>query len=424
MIKVLQKKFILTAMIAITILLVVLLGAINVFNFTSASKEMNEALDEIVDSLQTAENAISSSEGPADNFRNNFNTYENIFHDADIGDFNADGTAYFSVTLDTSGNALVIVMSGISSISEGEAVIMAQSAFDTKSVSGSDGDYKYTAYTSPSSTGITYVFLDTDRYKSGVLRVIALSVLAGLACWGLMFVLVFFLSKKFIKPIAENIDRQKVFVSDAGHEIKTPIAIIQANTEAMELYNGESKWSRNIKEQTVRLSGLVSNLLTLSKASETYEKPVICDVDITAVVNENVEMFKEPAALEGKIIDFDASQTLMVKGDKEQFSRIVSLLLDNAVKYAPKMSEINVTLSLSAKNVALKVTNECDELPDCPPERLFDRFYRPDASHNSQSGGTGIGLATVKAIADRYGAAASCIYGDGEISFLVSFKRA
>ena len=411
-------------MIAITILLVVLLGAINVFNFTSASREMNETLDEIVDSLQTAENAISSSEGPAGNFRNNFNTYENIFPDADLGDFNADGTAYFSVTLDTSGNALVIVMSGISSISEGEAVVMAQAAFDTKSVSGSDGDYKYMAYTSPASTGITYVFLDTDRYKSGVLRVIALSVLAGLACWGLMFVLVFFLSKKFIKPIAENIDRQKVFVSDAGHEIKTPIAIIQANTEAMELYNGESKWSRNIKEQTSRLSGLVSNLLTLSKASETYEKPVICNVDMTAVVNENIEMFTEPAALQAKLISFDASQTYMVKGDKEQFSRIVSLLLDNAVKYAPKMSEINVSLFASAKTVTLKITNECDELPDCPPERLFDRFYRPDASHNSQSGGTGIGLATVKAIADRYGAAASCIYGDGEISFLVSFKRA
>ena len=411
-------------MIAITILLVVLLGAINVFNFTSASREMNETLDEIVDSLQTAENAISSSEGPAGNFRNNFNTYENIFPDADLGDFNADGTAYFSVTLDTSGNALVIVMSGISSISEGEAVVMAQAAFDTKSVSGSDGDYKYMAYTSPASTGITYVFLDTDRYKNGVLRVIALSVLAGLACWGLMFILVFFLSKKFIKPIAENIDRQKVFVSDAGHEIKTPIAIIQANTEAMELYNGESKWSRNIKEQTSRLSGLVSNLLTLSKASETYEKPIICNVDMTAVVNENIEMFTEPAALQAKLISFDASQTYMVKGDKEQFSRIVSLLLDNAVKYAPKMSEINVSLFTSAKTVTLKITNECDELPDCPPERLFDRFYRPDASHNSQSGGTGIGLATVKAIADRYGASSSCIYGDHEISFLVSFKRA
>lgn len=435
MIKVLQKKFILAAMMAITILLVVLLGAINVFNFTSASKEIDEALNDIVSSNQMTINFSDSS--PFGNFQNNFSSGGSQIREGDNGEgegegegegdddtFSGDNVAYFSVTLDTSGNAIVIVMNGVSSISQDEAVLMAQEVFDTKSVSGSEGDYRYMGYTNPNSSGITYIFMDTNYYKSGILRVVALSVLAGIACWFAMLLLVFLLSKKFIRPIAENIERQKVFISDAGHEIKTPIAIIQANTEAMELFNGENKWSRNIKEQTAKLTGLVSNLLTLSRASETYEKPVVYDVDLTQIVNRNVEMFKEPAAIKAKLISFDVTESIIVKGDKEQFNRIVSLLLDNAVKYAPQMSEISIDIESAAKTVTLKITNDCEQLPECEPERLFDRFYRPDSSHNSSTGGTGIGLATVKAIAQQYGACAGCVYGEGEISFLVTFKKA
>ena len=418
MTKVLQKKFILAAMLAITILLVVLLGAINIFNFTSASQDINEALDDIVSSSQMT-NASSSSDGPFQAF-GSFSS--NTMPDSEEGAF-AEDVAYFSVTLDTNGNALLIVMNGISSITQDEAVSMAQGVFETKSVSGSEGDYRYMGYTSFNSSGITYVFMDTGYFKSGILRVVVLSVLAGAICWLAMFILVCFLSKRFIKPIAENIERQKVFISDAGHEIKTPIAIIQANTEAMELFNGENKWSRNIKEQTARLSGLVANLLTLSKASETYEKPVAYDIDLNDVVVSNIEMFKEPAAVKGKLISFDPEGPVMVKGDKEQFSRIVSLLLDNAVKYAPSESEIDVEIIENPKTVSLKITNDCDELPGCEPERLFDRFYRPDSSHNSSTGGTGIGLATVRAIAQQYDAQASCVYGSSSISFLVSFKK-
>ena len=419
MIKVLQKKFIFAAMLAITILLVVLLGAINVFNFTSSQQDINEALENIVSSAQTGSQS-SAPGGPFEGF-SLFSSDSSLNPD---DSFAADDVAYFTVTLDTSGNALLVEMNGISSISQDEAVEMAQLVFDSKRVSGSEGDFKFMGYTSLNSSGITYVFMDTGYFKSGVIRVVSLSVLAGCTCWLFMLALVVFLSKRFIKPIAENMQKQKAFISDAGHEIKTPIAIIQANTEAMELFNGENKWSRNIKEQTVRLTSLVTNLLTLSKASETYEKPVSYDIDLSDVAGSGVEMFKEPAAVKGKLINFEPGGPVMVKGDKEQFSRIVSLLLDNAVKYAPPMSEIDVKIIENQKTAVLKITNDCEELPGCEPERLFDRFYRPDSSHNSSTGGNGIGLATVKAIAEQYGASASCEYGKDSISFLVTFKKA
>ena len=426
MIKVLQKKFILAAMLAITILIVVLLGAINVFNFVSAYNDIDEALENIVSSSKMGISGFQSG-GPFGNFSSfdNSGSYENSNDQEESEEnFAEDSVAYFSITFDSDGVAIRTYMTGIASITQEEAVAMAREVFETKSVSGTEGDYKYKGYTDNDFSGITYVFLNTDYYKSGILRFVALSVLAGVACWLCMLLLIFFLSQKFINPIAENLEKQKDFITDAGHEIKTPIAIIQANTEAMELFNGENKWSRNIKEQTARLTGLVSNLLTLSKASDTYEKPVVYDVDLTEVVNRNVEMFKEPAAVKAKLLNFEAAGSIMVKGDKEQFSRIVSLLLDNAIKYAPPMSEIDIEIVPDVKNVIFKVTNDCEELPQCEPERLFDRFYRPDSSHNSSTGGNGIGLATVKAIAEQYDAQASCIYAADRITFLVSFKKA
>ena len=426
MIKVLQKKFILAAMLAITILIVVLLGAINVFNFVSAYNDIDEALENIVSTSQMGISGFQSG-GPFGNFSSfdNSGSFDSSGDQEDSGEnFAEDSVAYFSITFDSDGIVIRTYMTGIASITQDEAVAMAQKVFETKSVSGTEGNYKYKGYTDNDFSGITYVFLNTDYYKSGILRVVALSVLAGVACWLCMLLLIFFLSEKFINPIAENLEKQKDFITDAGHEIKTPIAIIQANTEAMELFNGENKWSRNIKEQTVRLTSLVSNLLTLSKASDTYEKPVVYDVDLTEVVNRNVEMFKESAAVKGKLLNFEMTAGIMVKGDKEQFSRIVSLLLDNAIKYAPPMSEIDIEIVPDIKNVVFKVTNDCEELPACEPERLFDRFYRPDSSHNSSTGGNGIGLATVKAIAQQYDAQASCIYSEDRITFRVSFKKA
>lgn len=419
MIKILQRKFILTAMIAITVLLVVLLGVINVFNIVSVSHSIDSTLKDIVDSAQMmggmGRNPFYSI---GDDSFDNGEAPENTDNGVD------DGVAYFSVTLDEDGNAILLSMDGISSVTQDEAVLMAQSVFESKSVSGSDGEYRYMGYTTIFGSGITYVFMDTGTFKDGVLRVVALSALAGVGCWGLMLLFVSILSKKFIRPIAQNMERQKNFVTDAGHEIKTPIAIIQANAEALELFNGESKWTKNIKEQTGRLSALMTNLLTLSKASENYEKPVMYDVDLAEIVEKNVEMFKDPAALRGVMINYENTCPCMVKGDKDQFARVASLLLDNAVKYAPGMSEIDISISDVSKNMILKITNDCEELPDCEPERLFDRFFRPDSSHNSETGGTGIGLATVRAIMEQYKGNASCVYEDGRISFVMTFLKA
>jgi len=207
-----------------------------------------------------------------------------------------------------------------------------------------------------------------------------------------MLILVIFLSKKAIKPIAENIERQKQFVTDAGHEIKTPLAIILANTDALELHNGENKWSKNIRAQTIRLSGLMQNLLTLAKIDESNIDATKESFSLNEIIDRTSDMFQEMLIPKNLILQKYYSADVIICANKELITRLVSILLDNAVKYSPCDSIIQIELYKNDKTINLVVANKCDSLPDCPPEKLFDRFYRGDSARTQKGGGYGIGL--------------------------------
>ena len=158
-----------------------------------------------------------------------------------------------------------------------------------------------------------------------------LSGALGLICWGFMLILVIILSKKAICPIAENIEKQKQFVTNAGHEIKTPLAIISANTEAMELYNGENKWTKNIKKQVDRLNGLMKNLLLLAKMEES--KIVYQKFSLSEMASEISESFFEPISLKNIAFETKIQPDIILNANSEHIRQLFSILLDNAVKY-------------------------------------------------------------------------------------------
>ena len=250
MTKALQKKFVVTAMAAITLLLLLLLGAINVVNSVLVSGEIERTLE-----------LIWQSEGGGDGL---FPPPDPAPRGPEEGPKNAHDTVlssnYFLVRYDQEGAVAKVDVSRTSAVTEEEAQELAAQVYAGEREEGQVSRFRYLRREAPQGGGVTVVF--------SYIRVLLLSAAAGLGCWGLMLVFVILLSRRAIRPIAENIERQKQFVTNAGHEIKTPLAIIQSNTEAMELYLGESKWSRNIKEQTRRLSGLMQDLLTLARMDE------------------------------------------------------------------------------------------------------------------------------------------------------------
>lgn len=234
-----------------------------------------------------------------------------------------------------------------------------------------------------------------------LLSMLALSTGGVVLCWLGMLALVMLLSRKAIEPIADNMERQKQFVTNAGHELKTPLAIIQANTDAMELHQGESKWSRNIRTQTVRLSGLMQNLLTLAKMDEGGNLPPARPVDLSLLAQESVQVFQEAAALRGLVLEENVTPGLVLPADREHMTQLLSILLDNAVKYTDSGGQIALTLERAGAGVCLRVRNAPARLPE-DVSRLFDRFYRGDPARTQKNGGYGIGLSAAKAIVQAW----------------------
>ncbi|MDE5984905.1 MAG: HAMP domain-containing histidine kinase, partial [Eubacterium sp.] len=378
MIKKLQRKFIFSAMLAITILLVFLLGALNIEN-AHMSRKQNE---QVIDTLLSNENLKPLS---------HMDKEPRGFLSAPIDENAKFSTVYFTVRTDDAENIISTDVSRIASVSEKDAEEIFIKITEKNSNEGKIQNFRYKSTVNMHDNTKIYLFIDTTMQTNNVLRVLILSALIGFACWIAMLILIILLSKKAIRPVAENIERQKQFVTDAGHEIKTPLAIILSNTEAMELYNGESKWSKNIKEQANRLNGLMQNLLTLAKSDEKSIADIKETVSVSEITEKVTNMFTENAELKNICIEKNIEQDITFLINKELFSRLISILMDNAVKYSKENEKIEVLLNRNEKHIHLEISNTCEDLPQCPANRLFDRFYRADSARTQKNGGYGIG---------------------------------
>ncbi len=410
MIKALKKRFIFSAMLAVGILLAVLLGAINVGNVLLSERQSRQTLNMLMN--EELRLPPPREERPRDFLvpRTDANTKMSA--------------VYFTVRLGEDNTIIGVNTERIADISDDEAKSICSAAAEQNKTEGKVRNFLFRAAENRADGSFIYLFLDTTMQQRSVLRVAFFSVTVGVLCFAAMLLLVILISKKAIRPIAENIERQKQFVTDAGHEIKTPLAIILANAEAMELYLGENKWLKNIREQTVRLDGLMQNLLTLAKADENKAPPGTEDFSFSAEISEAAEAFSEPMRQKELRLSCQIEPDVSLCASREQIRRLLFVLLDNAVKYSPPRGEILISCRRDGGKVDFTVQNQCERLPDCPPEKLFDRFFRGDAARTHESGGYGIGLSIAKTVAESHGGAVRAAYfPPNQISFTVTFPQ-
>lgn len=389
MMKALQKKFVFTAMIAVSILLFILLGIINIVNIAMVRTETDKTLT-----------MISEADGNFDHIQpppNSAPPFDFRIKPKDERDKFLSSN-FFIVRLNGNGQIVFTDVSRTSLVDEASAEELALRVLDEGTSVGKAGKYRYQISNSHTGNETVIVFLDTSEEILSYVRVLFLSGGIGLSCWILMLFMVMFLSKKAIFPIVENMERQKQFVTNAGHEIKTPLAVILANTEAMELYNGENKWSKNIREQTVRLNGLMKNLLLLAKMDESAAEIIKTEISFSELVSENVRVFAEPLNLRSITLQTEIQPNVIIKANKEQISQLISILLDYASKYTNNRGTVIVRLQKSDKRIKLLIKNSCEKLLDTPPDKLFDRFYRDDKARTQKTGGYGIGLSVARSI--------------------------
>lgn len=221
-----------------------------------------------------------------------------------------------------------------------------------------------------------------------------------------------------------NMENQKRFITNASHELKTPVAIISANTEALELVSGKSEWTGNIIKQTKRLTNLINDLVALARVGEIEKEDMkLEDVDISQATETIAGDFRQVAAERGKTLETRIPPGVHVQSEEKLFGQILGILLDNAVKYCDEKGsvQVEVTTEKKEKGFAIIISNDFAEGKDIDYTKFFERFYRHDISHSSQIKGYGVGLSMAADIVQILDGTIDVSWKEGRISFRLDF---
>jgi len=333
-------------------------------------------------------------------------------------------TRFFSVKYVPDENGQYLAYTGrIASVSKTDAILYARAVLDKyQKLSKSRGYYENYRYgiKMDEDGGILVVFVDATKEKNNAVNVLRFSlIMSAIGLLG-VFLLVNIFSKKVFKPVEESYKKQKRFITDASHELKTPISIISANIEVLEMENEESKWTASVKNQVNRMSGLVEQMVTLSRMDES-DKLTMSRFDLSEAVKDTAEGYFAVAQQNNQKFTTEIEDEIALNGDEAKIRQMVGLLLDNAVKYACvpegedlEKAEIRLSLKKKGRKAYLKLYNTTDQVEAGNQDILFERFYRPDASRNSKKGGSGIGLSIVKSIVEAHKGKITAFSKDGK----------
>ncbi|MBS1348175.1 MAG: two-component sensor histidine kinase, partial [Firmicutes bacterium] len=274
-------------------------------------------------------------------------------------------------------------------------------------------------------SGRMVLFLDRQVQLRSLETMMQLSCTIGIVALLVMFILVYYLSRRAIRPVIESVEKQKRFITDAGHELKTPLAIISADTEVLEMSGQDNEWTVSIRNQVKRLNTLVSDLLTLSKLEEGQARQSFREFCLSDAVMEAAETFEPMAEAQHKLLEINISPGINLRVDEAALRKMVSVLVDNAIKYTPSGGQVSVTLERRGKYPTFEVINPTDAMPEGDLNVLFERFYRADESRARITGGYGVGLSIAKAIAEEHRARIDAhALDDKHLAFTVVFTKA
>ena len=322
---------------------------------------------------------------------------------------------FYSVAFGENDTVLAVDNGEKAVYSEEELIRIAREILAGNRLSGRSGDLTYCVEHRPDYTLVA--FMDNTVSEGSLNTLLHNVLMIGGAAILAMFFISLYLSGRIIRPLEENDRRQKQFISDASHELKTPVAVISTNAEMLSREIGDSEWLSNIRYENERMGGLIRQLLDLSRA-ENAEAPME-QVDFSRVVTGEELAFETLAFEQGKTIRSDIEEDVRLAGNPTQLTQVVSILLDNAIRHATG-KEISLALKRQGHAALLTVINDGDEIPPGKLEHLFDRFYRVDEARSDDGQHYGLGLSIAKAIAEKHGGSITVSCRNGKIRFTVS----
>ena len=417
----LRRQFILLATLAIVIIVFGALGLINLMGYYGMR---SHCLDTMTYITQNGGSLPSRIRGEDSSFWN-----------SQFGASWAEDTPespylirYFSIRLDSENRITGANVKNIVAFSEDQAIEFARTALSSPSEYGflqkNKARYGYMK-TATADGGTLIVILDCTREFSDVHAFFSYSLWFGLICIFLYVLIFAVLSNRAIAPFVRNMENQKRFITNASHELKTPLAIISVNAEAMEMMNGKNQWTEGILKQVHRMSGLIGHLILLSKAGETTKAQLsLVPFDLKKLLLQSKEDFQLLAKDNGKELTLSCDEGGTVTTDEKILNEIIHILLDNAVKYCDDGGTIAMTAVKGKKKgtILLSISNDYKDGAHEDYSRFFERFYRDDESHNSKKAGYGIGLSIAKELSSLLSIPFTVTYQDGRISFNLLLK--
>lgn len=331
-------------------------------------------------------------------------------------------TRFFRIFLDDDKEVTDVDMDHIAAVDKTKAVRMTKIAMLRKASVGNVGVYRYRKEEENGEV-TSIIFLDCRENQSFYQLAVTITVGSSALLTLLITVIFAIASKHAVRPFEINSRRQKQFITDASHELKTPLAIISANAEVLQYKGDGNEWTQNIIDQTKHMGKLINQLLVLAKLDEVQEKSEKQEVDLKMLLEETVKPFEEVAEQKNVSLKLHPEEEVKIRVNREQIGQLISILTENAAKYVNEGGKIVWRLSKTQHGAAMVVKNTTEKELPSDTKRLFDRFYRSDSSRSSKTGGQGIGLSIAKKIVDSHKGTISVKAGDGVVTFRVSLPK-
>ena len=381
MIRKLKIKIVIVIMAILTLTVSGILAAVNIVSRNSNSWRIENRLDRIADNdgkLPREYDNLGTRQGTQSGYLD-----------------------YFAIQINHFYEVRRIILGRDVIVDEEEILQYANEAFNSDSSRGEIGSYSFLVSSKPYGTLI--VFVDAETYQQSNENLMRTTAIIGICSILLFLIISVFLAEWLVKPVKTTFNKQKRFISDASHELKTPLAVISANTDVLGAEIGENKWLGYIRSESSRMSELVNELLILARLDDKGGRQLsMKPLDLTELVLETALPFESTMFERGKHYEVNVQPDVSCVGDESSLKHVLSILIDNAGKYSNENGEISVRLYTRAKKRIIEVYNTGAGVPKDKLTKIFERFYREDEAR-SRTGGCGLGLSIAKSSIEAHG---------------------
>lgn len=417
-IKKLSNKIFYTLILILSISILTVVGIFNIQNYYEQKKSINNSLNVSMtkkDRKVIPPTKIDDASEPVDDVTHNTEDMKNKnikFMDSVI----------YTILLDDNNNILEVINHSNDETSSEKISSIAKKILSNKNIKDRYiGNLYLSDYSYAYSKGDTLIILDNSKIKNSLLLSLEVSLFIFIILEILVIILSKYLTIWIIKPVKESFAKQKQFIADASHELKTPLSVIVASSEAIDITNQNSKWLKNIEYEANRMNLLISKLLDLAK-SERMEEIVLVNNNLSKTIELSLLTFEGRAFEKDIKLSYEIEDNINILMDEDSIKELVEILLDNAIKHSKKNGSIKVSLKKDSQ-VTLLVQNEGDPIPKGEEEKIFERFYRVDKSRNRKDNRYGLGLAIANNIVLSHKGKIKASSLDGVTTFQVTFKK-